>query len=138
MSYISILTFSCYRIATECCKALLEDWLSSDRGVKPKTWKNLLKAIGEVEELQPVLDEIKHGLQSGGITFEGVCVCACVRAYLRAYVCACIVCIYVCVCVCVCVCVHLYMYVYIQVFACICVYACVLVVCVGVRVCLGA
>ena len=102
MSYISILTFSCYRIATECCKALLEDWLSSDRGVKPKTWKNLLKAIGEVEELQPMLDEIKHGLQSGGITFEGVCVCmhACIRACVRV----CVYCVYVYVCMCVCVC----------------------------------
>ena len=68
-----------------CCRALLEDWLSSDHGVKPKTWKNLLKAIEEVEELQPVLHEIKEGLQSGGVTFESVC-------------------LYMCVCVCVCVC----------------------------------
>ena len=74
----------------ECCKALLEDWLSSDRGVKPKTWKNLLGAIGEVEELEPVLDEIKKGLKSEGVTFEGVCVCvhacACAFVYMCVYV----------------------------------------------------
>ena len=82
-----------------CCRALLEDWLSSDRGVKPKTWKNLLKAIEEVEELQPVLHEMKEGLQSEGVTFESVCVCVCVCVCL----CVCMR-VYMCVCVCVCVC----------------------------------
>ena len=108
-----------------CCKALLEDWLSSDRGVKPKTWKNLLKAIGEVEELQPLLDEIKQGLQSEGDTFESVCLCMCV--------CVCIcMCMRMCVCMCLCVCDCAYVGVCMRVST-LCVCACAQV-CVGMYI----
>ena len=41
-----------------------------------KTWKNLLEAIGKVEELQLVLDEIKQCLQSDGVNLKVyMCVC---------------------------------------------------------------
>ena len=30
---------------TKCCVELLEDWLSTDSGVKPKTWSKLLSLL---------------------------------------------------------------------------------------------
>ena len=34
----------------KCCAELMEDWLASDRGVKPKTWHKLVSVLKEVEE----------------------------------------------------------------------------------------
>ena len=36
---------------TKCCVELLEDWLSTDNGVKPKTWSKLLSLLKEIREL---------------------------------------------------------------------------------------
>ena len=58
----------------ECCRALLEDWVTTDNGVKPKTWRNLIEVLSEMEELEPVIEEIKQGLMSEGVTFNGMCV----------------------------------------------------------------
>ena len=58
----------------DCCRALLEDWATSDNGVKPKTWKNLIEVLSEMEELEPVIEEIKQGLMSEGVKFNGMCV----------------------------------------------------------------
>ena len=35
---------------TKCCVELLEDWLSTDNGVKPKTWSKLLSLLKEIRE----------------------------------------------------------------------------------------
>ena len=35
----------------KCCVELMEDWLYSDRGVKPKTWHTLVLVLKEVGEL---------------------------------------------------------------------------------------
>ena len=34
---------------TKCCAKLLEDWLSTDNGVKPKTWSKLLSILKEIK-----------------------------------------------------------------------------------------
>jgi len=36
---------------TKCCVELLEDWLSTDNGIKPKTWSKLLAVLKEITEL---------------------------------------------------------------------------------------
>ena len=41
-----------------CCMELLIDWLTTDHGVSPKTWSTLLKAIGDIEELVSIKQEI--------------------------------------------------------------------------------
>ena len=56
----------------ECCKALLENWVTTDNGAKPKTWNNLIDILSEIEELQPVMDEIKQNLIEEGVTLVGV------------------------------------------------------------------
>ena len=59
------------RTQSECCKALLEDWATTDNGVKPKTWKNLVQVLSEIEDLEPVMEDVKQGLLSEGVIFDG-------------------------------------------------------------------
>ena len=47
---------------TKCCVELLEDWLSTDNGVKPKTWSKLLAVLNEISELRNVCLSIKEQL----------------------------------------------------------------------------
>ena len=47
---------------TECCLGLFEDWLTTDHGVKPKTWSKLLAQLKAVEELSAVVEVIEEKL----------------------------------------------------------------------------
>ena len=49
---------------TKCCVELLEDWLSTDHGVKPKTWSKLLyiAVLKEIRELRNVCLSIEEQL----------------------------------------------------------------------------
>ena len=42
----------------KCCLELLKDWLSTDRGVGPKTWETLLKQLKEVKVLIASVEEL--------------------------------------------------------------------------------
>ena len=46
----------------KCCQELLRNWLSTERGVGPKTWETLLKHLKEVPELAASVEEIKKQL----------------------------------------------------------------------------
>ena len=46
-----------------CCQELFEDWLTTERGVKPKTWSTLLRQLREVEELTVTIETIKEKLK---------------------------------------------------------------------------
>ena len=46
-----------------CCQELFEDWLTTERGIKPKTWSTLLRQLREVEELTAAIDKIKDKLK---------------------------------------------------------------------------
>ena len=50
---------------------MLEDWATTDNGVKPKTWKNLVKVLSEIEDLEPVMEDVKQDLLSEGVIFDG-------------------------------------------------------------------
>ncbi|XP_065892496.1 uncharacterized protein [Dysidea avara] len=43
----------------KCCQQLFKDWLSTNKGVTPKTWPTLLAKLGKVEYLVAVIEEIK-------------------------------------------------------------------------------
>ena len=43
----------------DCCKELFTDWLTTDNGIDPKTWKTLLNQLNEVEELVATVEQIK-------------------------------------------------------------------------------
>ena len=47
---------------TKCCVELLEDWLSTDNGVKPKTWSKLLSLLKEIRELRNISLSIEQQL----------------------------------------------------------------------------
>jgi len=61
-----------YRSPRECCTALLKDWISTDNGVKPKTWRKLIEVLSEMDEMESVVEEIIKGLTSKGISFDGM------------------------------------------------------------------
>ena len=52
----------CHEIPKKCCQEIMEYWLSTKHGARPKTWSTLLDKIREVEELTAVTDEIEKEL----------------------------------------------------------------------------
>ena len=54
-------------IPRDCCTALLEDWVNTDNGVKPKTWKKLIEVLSEISSLAMVTKQIKQCLYQEGV-----------------------------------------------------------------------
>ena len=46
----------------QCCTALLEDWIMSDRGVGPKSYTKLLEVLDEMTEIGSITEQIKNCL----------------------------------------------------------------------------
>ncbi|XP_065903623.1 uncharacterized protein [Dysidea avara] len=46
----------------KCCVQLFADWLSTNKGVTPKTWPTLLAKLKKVEELTEVVENIKAAI----------------------------------------------------------------------------
>jgi len=42
----------------ECCAELLEDWLSNDKGVTPKSWSKLIEVLRKSKSLAVATEEI--------------------------------------------------------------------------------
>ena len=53
--------------STKCCTELLENWLISDNGVKPKTWSTLLSVLKEIIDLRNVSLSIQEQLLERGL-----------------------------------------------------------------------
>ena len=51
----------------ECCTALLEDWITSHNGVKPKTWQKLIEVLSEISSMAMVTRQIKQCLCQEGV-----------------------------------------------------------------------
>ena len=51
----------------DCCTELLEDWITTDNGVKPKTWEKLIEVLSEISSLAMVTKEIKQCLHQEGV-----------------------------------------------------------------------
>ena len=54
-------------LPSDCCIALLEDWISTDNGVKPKTWEKLIEVLSQISSLAMVTKQIKQCLSHEGI-----------------------------------------------------------------------
>ena len=54
----------------ECCTALLEDWISSNRGISPKTFTKLLEVLCTINEIAPFMRDIIDGLKTEGIAIS--------------------------------------------------------------------
>ena len=51
----------------KCCAELMEDWLTSDRGVGPRTWDKLVSVLKEVGELSSSVTTIEQRLVKEGL-----------------------------------------------------------------------
>jgi len=51
----------------ECLDGLFRDWLSTNHGVKPKTWARLLERLKEIGQLATATSEIENELVKIGI-----------------------------------------------------------------------
>jgi len=51
----------------ECCVMLLEDWLSSKRGVMPKSWQGLIRVLRKIKILTSATEKIEKDLKAVGI-----------------------------------------------------------------------
>ena len=51
----------------ECCVELLEDWLSSDRGVSPKSWSKLIEVLRQIKSLTSTTERIVEDLAKTGV-----------------------------------------------------------------------
>ena len=45
------------------CVQMFDHWLSTDEGVKPKTWNRLLQTLKEIKQLTAVTEQIKIELE---------------------------------------------------------------------------
>jgi len=52
---------------SKCCIELMEDWLTSDRGVAPKTWHTLVSVLKDISELSSVSHSIEQQLVKEGL-----------------------------------------------------------------------
>lgn len=50
-----------------CCDGLMRDWLSTNHGVKPKTWATLLERLKEIDQLATATSDIEKELEKFGI-----------------------------------------------------------------------
>ena len=55
---------------TKCCVELLEDWVSTDNGVKPKTWSKLLSLLKEITELRNISLTIEKQLLEENLIYK--------------------------------------------------------------------
>ena len=49
----------------ECCQNLFSDWLETDHGPTPKSWRTLLSKIKQVDSLTTAAEEIEMELLTG-------------------------------------------------------------------------
>ena len=51
--------------SSECCRCLLENWISTDRGPKPKTYQTLLNHIKKIDNLKLTAATVEKELIKG-------------------------------------------------------------------------
>ena len=72
VEYKRLIKERCQNEPVKCCVELLEDWLSSDRGVSPKSWQTLIKALRGIKSLTVETEKIIQDLQEVGIAIVTV------------------------------------------------------------------
>jgi len=62
-----LISKKCCNNSERCCVELLEDWLSSDRGVSPKSWSKLIEVLKQIKNLTAITEEIIRDLEKAGV-----------------------------------------------------------------------
>ena len=57
----------CHHDPLKCCVELLEDWLSSDKGVFPKSWSRLIEVLRQIKSLTSTTEKIVKDLAEAGV-----------------------------------------------------------------------
>ena len=65
--YKHVIKQRCHNNPERCCVELLEDWLSSDRGVSPKSWSRLIEALKGIKSLIATTQKIIRDLTNAGV-----------------------------------------------------------------------
>ena len=72
VEYKQLIKERCQNDSVKCCVELLEDWLSSDRGVSPKSWQTLIEALRGIKSLTAETEKIIQDLGKVGIVIVTV------------------------------------------------------------------
>ena len=67
LEYKRLIRENCRDNAQRCCVQLLEDWLSSDRGVSPKSWSKLIEVLRGIKSLKATTEKIVKDLTTAGV-----------------------------------------------------------------------
>ena len=65
--YKQLIQETCNNDPLKCCVMLLEDWLSSKRGVSPKSWRLLIAVLREIKVLTSATRKIEEELICAGV-----------------------------------------------------------------------
>ena len=67
VEYKQVIKEKCHNDPERCCVELLEDWLSSNRGVSPKSWSRLIEALKGIKSLTATMEKIIQDLANAGV-----------------------------------------------------------------------
>ena len=67
LEYKQLIRQNCRDNAKWCCVELLEDWLTSNRGVFPKSWSKLIEVLREIKSLKATTEKIVEDLATAGV-----------------------------------------------------------------------
>ena len=67
VEYKRVIKERCHHDPEKCCAELLEDWLSSDRGVSPKSWSTLIETLRGLKKLRATTEKIVTDLEKAGV-----------------------------------------------------------------------
>ena len=67
LEFKELIDKQCNHNLMNCCVKLLEDWLTSNRGVSPKTWSKLIETLRKIRPLIAATERIALDLKEKGI-----------------------------------------------------------------------
>ena len=67
LEYKQLIREKCRDDPQRCCVELLEDWLSSNRGVFPKSWSKLIEVLRGIKSLKATTEKIVENLATAGV-----------------------------------------------------------------------
>ena len=67
LEYKRLIREKCRDNPQKCCVELLEDWLTSSRGVSPKSWSKLIEVLREITSLTATTEKIVRDLAAAGV-----------------------------------------------------------------------
>ena len=67
LEYKRLIREKCRDDPERCCVKLLEDWLTSNRGVSPKSWSKLIDILREIKSLKATTEKLVEDLTTAGV-----------------------------------------------------------------------